>query len=411
MNNYKIFDDALSLAEPWHVTAAAFDKQAHRLDLSVDFPSGTHFPCPTCGALCLIHDTVQKAYRHLNFFEHFAYLTARVPRTACPKHGVLLVTVPWSRKGSGFTLYFEGLILFLAPHMTVNHMSRYLCEHDTRLWRVIHKQVDAAREDSDHSGVHRMAFDETATRRGQKYVTVSVDLDESRVLFATPGKDGSCIQAAAADLQKHGGDPSAVDTVACDMSAAFTAGIRAYISNAVITYDRFHVTKLVVEAVQETRREEQLEEGWKRCILKGYHWALVTNESNQTEKQKRGVAAITLPMLNLKTGKAYRMKLAFQTAYAGGADQLHRWCKWAERSRISAMVRVAKTIRSHWEGVVSWFTTDVTSAIMEGYNSLFQSAKSRARGYRNDSYFIDMIYLIAGKLVFTAVYPTHSKQR
>jgi transposase len=176
-----------------------------------------------------------------------------------------------------------------------------------------------------------------------------------------------------------------------------------------ITYDRFHVTKLVIEAVQETRRDEQREGGWKYQLLKGTQWAFVTNEVNQTVRQENAVAAITLPMLHLKTGRAYHLKLAFQSAYACGAAQLKRWCSWATRSRLPAMVKAAKSIRQHWDGIIAWFKTDVTSAIMEGYNSLFQAAKSRARGYRNHGYFIDIMYLIGAKLDFSAQFPTHTK--
>ena len=64
-----------------------------------------------------------------------------------------------------------------------------------------------------------------AVRRGHDYVTIAVDLDQRRVLFACEGKDASCIESAAADLRAHGGDPLAVTDVACDMSAAFTKGI------------------------------------------------------------------------------------------------------------------------------------------------------------------------------------------
>ena len=82
-----------------------------------------------------------------------------------------------------------------------------------------------------------MAFDETAGRLGHDYVTVSVDLDEKRVLFAVPGKGKACIKAAADDLRKHGGNPKAITTVACDIFAAFTAGIEKYLPKAMLTYD------------------------------------------------------------------------------------------------------------------------------------------------------------------------------
>ena len=409
MRDTDLFQMALALVPPWKVMASTFDPEKRRLEISIDFPEGSRLPCPTCGAACQVHDTETKTWRHLDFFQHQAFLSARVPRTACPEHGVLQVHVPWARSGSGFTLLFEGLILAMAPHMAVKNIAKLVGEHDTRIWRMIRHHVQEARARADHSAVRRMAFDETAALRGHDYVTVAVDLDSHRVLFATPGKDSACIAAAAADLRQHGGDPALVTTVACDMSAAFTLGITTSLPNATITYDRFHVTKLIIEAVQETRREEQREGGWKCQVLKGHHWAIVTNQANQTARQERAVAAITLPSLHLKTGRAYQLKLAFQTAYACGATQLKRWCNWAVRSRLPAMAKAARSIRQHWEGIIAWFTTDVTSAIMEGYNSLFQSAKSRARGYRNVGYFIDMMYLIGAKLDFSAQFPTHTK--
>jgi transposase len=107
-------------------------------------------------------------------------------------------------------LLFEGLILAMAPHMAVKNIAKLVGEHDTRIWRMIRHHVKEARARADHSSVRRMAFDETAALRGHDYVTVAVDLDSRRVLFATPGKDSSCIASAAADLRQHGGDPALV---------------------------------------------------------------------------------------------------------------------------------------------------------------------------------------------------------
>ncbi len=62
------------------------------------------------------------------------------------------------------------------------------------------------------------------------------------------------------------------------------------------------------------------------------------------------------------------------------------------------MVKVAKTIRLHQDGILRWFTSGINNGILEGVNSLVQAAKAKARGYRSHKNLITMIYLIAGKL-------------
>jgi transposase len=108
MRDIDLFQLALGLVPPWMVADAKFDAKNKRLDIEIDFKTGGRFACPECGkADCPVHDTVKKTWRHLNFFGHQAFLHARVARIDCPDHGVRLVTVPWARPGSGFTLLFE----------------------------------------------------------------------------------------------------------------------------------------------------------------------------------------------------------------------------------------------------------------------------------------------------------------
>ena len=225
MRDTNLLQLALGLTPPWTVTGSDFDPGAHRLDIHIDFPAGSRFSCPECGAAnCPAHDTEQMTWRHLNFFQHQAWLHARVPRVRCNNCGVKKVGVPWARAGSGFTLLFEALVMAMFPAMPVNAVARQVGEHDTRLWRVLHHYVEQARADSDASAVTRVAIDETAARRGHDYITLFVDIDQARVVFATDGKDAETVAAFADDLAEHGGDPDAVDEVCIDMSPAFIKG-------------------------------------------------------------------------------------------------------------------------------------------------------------------------------------------
>ncbi|WP_139113764.1 transposase, partial [Acidithiobacillus thiooxidans] len=74
------------------------------------------------------------------------------------------------------------------------------------------------------------------------------------------------------------------------------------------------------------------------------------------------------------------------------------WLENARTSDLPPIVKVAYTIMNHWDGVLRWFESQITNGILEGFNSLIQSAKAKARGYRTHKNFINMAYLILGKL-------------
>ena len=153
-----MFGAALGLAASWQVVSVEFDQQVGRLDLGLDFPRGARFSCPEPGCAeraCAVHDTVDKTWRHLDFFEHQAFLHARVSRVRCAEHGVHLVNVPWARPGSGFTLLFEVAMLTYAKQMPIAAVAPMAREHDTRIWRVIEHHVNTARAGMDFSQVAR----------------------------------------------------------------------------------------------------------------------------------------------------------------------------------------------------------------------------------------------------------------
>ena len=50
------------------------------------------------------------------------------------------------------------------------------------------------------------------------------------------------------------------------------------------------------------------------------------------------------------------------------------------------------------EGILAHWTRGLTTAFMEGLNSLFSAVKRKARGYRTVEYMTAMLYFVAGKL-------------
>jgi transposase len=141
--------------------------------------------------------------------------------------------------------------------MPVKTISEFVGEHDTRLWRMIHHYVDQGRDAANYSPVQEVGFDETSSKRGHDYVSL-VDLAGSNILFTTPGKDSSTVKRFKEDLIKHGGSEN-IKQMCCDMSPAFIKGVGEQFPEAELTFDKFHIVKVVNEAVDKVRREEQKE--------------------------------------------------------------------------------------------------------------------------------------------------------
>jgi transposase len=184
------------------------------------------------------------------------------------------------------------------------------------------------------------------------------------------------------------------------MSPAFISGVEQHLPNAQFTFDKFHVMKIINDAVDHVRKEERKQ----RVELKHSRYVWLKNPTNLKASQSELLAKLSLKGLNLKTVRAYHIRLNFQELWQQPLDQaeefLKKWYFWATHSRLQPMIDAARTIKRHWQGVLRWFTSQINNGILEGINSLVQAAKARARGYRSDRNFITMIYLLAGKLKF-----------
>jgi len=267
-----LFQAALQLkGSTWRVVRSDFSGEPPTLEIGLDFARGSQFRCPQCAELCGAYDSVEKRWRHLNFFQYRCELVAAVPRLHCPEHGVHLVSVPWASEGSGFTLLFEAFVMLLAQQMPVAAISRLVNEEDTRLWRLIARVVKDAHAAADWSEVSSIAIDETSSRRGRWYVTVFLDAETHRLLYVGEGRSSRTVDEFAQALLAHGGDCQRIQWVAMDMLHCYAKGVREHFPQAQIVYDRFHLMVMAGEAVDEVRRSLQRQ----GAQLKGALWTCV----------------------------------------------------------------------------------------------------------------------------------------
>lgn len=404
MDGNQIFMLGLGLQAPWKIVSQHLDtaKSPNVLRLSIEAERGSLYPCPTCGKACQAHDYKELTWQHLNFFQHHCIITAKVPRTVCEDHGVHRVKVPWAREGSKFTLLFEQALLTLVREMPVKACARYVGVNDKRIWRVIKHYVKQALLSMDLSALKAIGLDETASKRGHNYVTVFIDMDrnDKPVVFATPGKGKQTVKDFRAFLEEHDGQADNVLEVVCDMSPAFLAATQEEFPKANVTVDWFHVVQLFTKAVDDVRKAERRVKNHPKSL----RWAVLKKADGPlTDKQIE--ALVELEASDLKTGVAWKIKEKLRWVRHAKTARAARWrlthfLKYAKSQLgdcdvLEPVHKAISTVENHVDRILQRWTSTYTNARMEGLNSLFQAARSRARGYRNTGTFTMMIYMIA----------------
>ena len=360
-----------------------------------------------------LYDHVEpRFWRHLNVFNCECLIECALPRFKCQHcEKVWRAKAPWEGKCKGLSEEFEAFALTLMKEMPVKSASRILNENDKRLWRVLKAYVQEAHKELDLSGVTQVGSDELSYRKGHKYLTVFADMQEKRVIFATKGKDKSTWETFSDELQELNGHPHAITYAAIDMSPAYQSGVRNNCRNARIVFDKFHVMKLVGERVDQVRKaESSYGTGEAKVQLKKTLWLWRKNPENLSESEQ--VRFDRIDHDYLWTSKAYQMRLALQKIYntipyqSWAERRLKSWCNWVNRVCDEApywimkpMRKTVETIQNHWDGILAhWSSGGLTTAYLEGLNSVFSAVKRKARGFRNTDNLITMLYFVAGKL-------------
>jgi transposase len=413
MTPEKLFHELLGLGLNWEVTESRFERENGTVFLEIrEKPEIWEAArCPQDGGLVFCYDhTEVLTWRHLNVFQYRCEITCRLPRGKCRQCGhVFRVRPPWEGLSMHFTREFEAFALLLLREMPVRQAAALMNETDTRLWRLLFRQVDAAYAQADFSQVCCVGVDEMCVRKGREYISVFADLVRKRVLFATAGKDRQTWLRFVEALEEHNGHRHAITQASMDMSKAYQAGAVDHCRHVQVVYDKFHVILNAIKAVDQVRFAELRVGGpGVRDSLRQSQWLWRKNPENLSEQEKTHLNKIKDK--NLGTAKAHQMRLVLQDIYRtpNAATARHRfqvWCRWVRWTArfyklglFRSMLTLAKMIQSHLEGILGHWKWGITNAFMEGLNSVFSATKRKARGFRSETYLITMLYFVAGKL-------------
>lgn len=415
MTPEKLFHELLGLGLNWEVVESRFERESGTVFLEIrETPKLWDLVrCPQDTGLVYCHDhTEVLTWRHLNIFQHRCEITCRLPRGKCRQCGhVFRVRPPWEGLSTHFTKEFEAFALLLMREMPMSKVAEVVGETDTRLWRMLFRQVDAAYAQADFSNVCCVGVDEMSVRKGHEYISVFADLLRKRVLFATEGKDQETWTKFIEAFEQHNGHRHSITQASMDMSQAYQSGVKQNCRHAQVVFDKFHVIKNANEAVDKVRRAEVRLGGpgvWP--ALHKSQWLWRKNPENLTPDEQARLGKIKDK--NLGTAKAYQMRLVLQDIYrtaevTTARRRLKGWCRWVrwvarfyKFNLLASMVKLAQMVEDHLAGILAHWKWGVTNAFMEGLNSVFSATKRKARGYRSTTHLITMLYFVAGKLRF-----------
>ena len=200
----------------------------------------------------------------------------------------------------------------LVREMPVNKVSKIIKVDDNKLWRMMYYYTEDFRQLEDYAGVNKLGVDETSKGKGHNYVSLFADLAEKRTIFVAEGKGSETMTAFSQDFKAHQGNPDAITEVSMDMSPAFIRGVEENLHNAKITFDKYHILKIINTAVDEVRKNEAKQQD----LLRGQKYLFLRNRQNLTESQLKALQSIeSMSKLNLKTVKAYHIRENFQEIY------------------------------------------------------------------------------------------------
>jgi transposase len=248
--------------------------------------------------------------------------------------------------------------------------------------------------------VRLVGIDEKSFGRGQDYVSLMSDLEQSRVLDVVPGRTGEACQELWTRLgseQSH-----KVEAVSIDMWEPYLSTTAQQAPQAQIVHDKFHVAKHLNEAVDQVRRAENRQlhsEG--SALLSGTKYVWLKNPENWHEADRLMFQA--LRSSGCKVARAWQIKELFREFWScfnptEAESFFDRWYSWAIRCRLAPVKDVARMLKAHLENLLTYFTHAISNAMTEGFNSKIQSLKHAARGFRTFANFRIRILFFCGRL-------------
>jgi transposase len=368
--------------------------------------------CSACGRKATAYDKRERRWRHLDLGGMKCELRYSLRRLECERCGVKVEAVPWAGVDSGFTKPFEELVALMAQKTDRTTVAGLLRIAWLSVGRVIERVTRRVGGDPTARlrGLRRIGIDELSYEKNHKYVTVVTDHDRGCAVWVVEGKDAAALDGFFDALGPEG--IKALEVATIDMSGAFKKAFRERAPDVEVVFDRFHVQRLVHDALDQVRRilvnaadaaDEKATLKKTRFALQRAPWKLDAVARHKLDK---------LEADNHPLYQAYLMKESLAAIFdmASPADihlHLSRWLQWVEDAGSEPFLKAANTIAEHFDGICAYVQTGLTNSRAEGLNRKIRVVTSRAFGFHSAKSLMAMIMLCCGgiQLAWPHIFP------
>jgi transposase len=407
MDDKTFYTTILDIRRPWFVERVDVQKKKGRVDIFVNHEPGIQAKCPECGQFYSVYDHgAERIYRHLDTCQLATYIHVRLPRVDCPTHGVRQIVSEFGENGTEMTYQFERRVIDVAKECDIAAVTRLCRISWDQGWGALARAVTRGRARKRKKVPRILGIDEKAVCKGHIYQTLIYDIPRGTVEDIVDNREQESLEAYYKRFTPQ--SLRGIKAVAMDMWDPYIAATRAYVPDAEkkIVFDRFHVMKYVVNAVDEVRKAEHKalqEQG--NDILK--HTKYLWLYSQENVPFSREIEFSVLRKLDLKVCRAWALKENIRHFWNYTYEKcMHRffdsWYWWATHSRLEPMIQAARTLKNHLPNILTYAKHHITNALGESLNAKIEKVKRMACGFRNKQHFKTAIFFHCGGL---ALYP------
>ncbi len=403
MQDRELYRHVLGLEDPWQVERVQLDVRGERVDVWAVHEEGLAWPCPECGTALPVYDHApERVWRHLDTCQFKTFLHARIPRVACPSHGVKQVKVNWAEARSRFTALFERLAILVLKETNIEGAGRILRISWDEAWHILERAVRRGQGRKKRRVVKKMGVDEKSLGKGHQYMTLVYDLERATVEHIEDDRRKESLDGYFRGLTA--GQRARIEAIATDIWDPYLASIREHVpaSEDKLVFDRYHLMTHMLKAVDTVRKGEHRElksEG--RDVLTGTKYLWLYSRENLPARRREEFSA--LRRKRLRTARAWALKESLRDLWGYHSPAWARkffdyWYGWAVRSRLRPVKMVARMFRKYLDHILNFLKHRITNAVSEALNSTIQTIKKMACGFRNRNHFKLAIFFHCGGL-------------